>query len=279
MHANAREKACVISMAPSNGFAVVTTDTSWSYVPFAGSSEERRRLLASVSCIAYGLPVNAELSDEEQAVADNLACTFRSYAVDGSVARQARARRLSPSRIAPREGLDFGHLRESGLRFSSSHVAWDKVGAALDSGEIEIRPRRLRGDGNGGDGRVGVINWSSPVCVYEAVHPQFGIVGEGSSPVSDRAKAIAMAEAIERLLAGSVPAVALSVATGDELRQQSFEIPPFQVGIRDGYSDDLLTTWLPGWTLDGHPAALPSDIVAFPGTGISHFRLFWKSCG
>ena len=176
-------------------------------------------------------------------------------------------------RSASRTGkakLSFSSIRGStnGLRSSAKRAMRRRLHATLkDAGCIVSPDIPLFGTAP-----VHFLPFCRHSYVTSATH---GVIGEGKGVNPTHGEMGALAEGVERLLAME-PDYSRSQAgyCAQDLRGQGIAIPAIEAGMRDCYSDELLTDWVAGTCYPDSPAALPAELVWFHYYPRCGFRAF-----
>lgn len=243
----------MLSMAPSAGFAL-TSETDWEYIPCAEAPKTRRSLLARISMQllegrlgnvsdALGTP-GSDSTLLEQAIA----CLKPNWTPD---------ERHSEAKSRCRAALNFNSLSLAAPRAAGGgSINWEAAQSSVEARGYIVRRRELPTQG-----QQTTADADTLIPVFEVIQQDRGVISEGRSFDPRVASQIALAEAIERILAFGSEQCPLVLSNATRLQKRGFIVPTMHVGIRDGFSDELVTLWTSAWCLDGLPAMLPVDIA------------------
>lgn len=243
----------MLSMAPSAGFALIS-ETDWEFIPCAEEAKTRRSLLARISMRLLECRLD-DVSDARGTPESDSSLLEQTIA--GLKPNWTPDESHAEANCRSRAALNFCGLSLAAPRAADAGtIDWDAAQSAVEARGYSVRVRELPTLGQRTTDDVGTL-----IPVFEVFQHDRGVISEGRSFDPKVACQIAVAEAIERILAFGSEQCPLVLSNAARLRKRGFIVPNLHVGIRDGFSDELVTLWTSAWRLDGTPAMLPVDIA------------------
>lgn len=229
-----------------------------------GSLEYRRNLLA----VASGGTSVSNLIDADLAMLQQLSAIVGSAATHSQYPGQ-----WSSGKPHLHSSLCLKQLEDCNGRWilPLHRVKWDSVSAALVERGLTIRDHSPPVEGLPNS----FVNPVRLIPLIEVAGLDGNPLSGGKGRTREEAVRSAQAEAMERVLAAAAPSLKrVFVASAAELDASGIQVPRIQTGAHDAYTTQTRIDWMPAWTLQGAPAAIPAELAFFPYAPRSGIRAF-----